>query len=190
MSYLSDLGDDSANGTKTVYTKFDLKDEVWLVARNVVVNTMVTKVEIHLDEENQEVKYSTLNEHDIPEKRVFKTKDELFESLKLPVKQDKDVNHDGKMRKVLAHRPGTEVWGMSDDWAIHAKVTDIHYCKFFGSESIFGSDEPIIEHESYHLSVGDKQLSGVFGREELFKTFEELIKSLDNGSKSHLKRTD
>ena len=60
MSYLSDLGDDSANGTKTVYTKFDLKDEVWLVARNVVVNTMVTKVEIHLDEENQEVKYSTL----------------------------------------------------------------------------------------------------------------------------------
>ena len=99
MSYLSDLGDDSANGTKTVYTKFDLKDEVWLVARNVVVNTMVTKVEIHLDEENQEVKYSTLNEHDIPENRVFKTKDELFESLKLPVKQDKDVNHDGKDEK-------------------------------------------------------------------------------------------
>ena len=78
MSIWSEIEDRSSG---EISTKFNLGDEVWLVAKNKVVKTLVTKVTILWEGDTHEVKYSTLNEHDIPENRVFKTKNELLESL-------------------------------------------------------------------------------------------------------------
>ena len=64
-----------------VNTKFNIGDEVWLVDANKVVKMPVTGVVITLEGDAQEVKYSFWNHNDIPENRLFKTKNELLESL-------------------------------------------------------------------------------------------------------------
>ena len=57
-------------------TKYNIKDTVWLVNENKVVKMTVTGPDSH------EVKYSlNYSLGDIPESRVFKTKEELLESL-------------------------------------------------------------------------------------------------------------
>lgn len=64
-------------------TRFDIKDNVWLVNENKVVKMTVTGLEITVTGPvSREVKYSlNYSLGDIPESRVFKTKEELLESL-------------------------------------------------------------------------------------------------------------
>ena len=64
-------------------TKYDIKDNVWLVNENKAVRMFITGLVVTFtDNDNYEVKYS-LNYSlcDIPENRLFKTKEELLESL-------------------------------------------------------------------------------------------------------------
>ena len=64
-------------------TKYDIRDNVWLVNENKAVKMIVTGLVITTTEpDSYEVKYD-LNYSlcEIPESRVFKTKEELLESL-------------------------------------------------------------------------------------------------------------
>ena len=64
-------------------TRFDIKDNVWLVNENKAVRMFVTGLVITAtDSDNYEVKYD-LNYSlcEIPESQLFKTKEELLESL-------------------------------------------------------------------------------------------------------------
>ena len=64
-------------------TRFDIKDNVWLVKENKAVRMFVTGLVITAtDSDNYEVKYD-LNYSlcEIPESQLFKTKEELLESL-------------------------------------------------------------------------------------------------------------
>lgn len=66
-----------------VNTKFNIRDEVWLVDEKKVVKMIVTGLVITTTApDSYEVKYD-LNYplHDISESRVYKTKEELLESL-------------------------------------------------------------------------------------------------------------
>lgn len=64
-----------------INSKFDIGDQVWLVDANKVVKILVTGVVILLEEDTLEVKYSTWGNENIPENLLFKTKNELLESL-------------------------------------------------------------------------------------------------------------
>ena len=64
-----------------VNTKFSIGDQFWMVDSNKVIKKIVNGVVIALDGDSTEVKYSTLGESDIPEDLMFKTKQELLESL-------------------------------------------------------------------------------------------------------------
>jgi len=64
-----------------VNTKYNIGDQVWLVDANKVVKVIVTGVVILLEGDTQEVKYSTWGNDNIPENLLFKTKNELLESL-------------------------------------------------------------------------------------------------------------
>ena len=64
-----------------VNTKYDIGDQVWLVDANKVVKVIVTGVVILLEGDTQEVRYSTWGNDNIPENLLFKTKNELLESL-------------------------------------------------------------------------------------------------------------
>jgi hypothetical protein len=64
-------------------TKYDIKDNVWLINENKAVRMFVTGLVVTFTEsDNHDVKYDlnyTLCE--IPENKLFKTKEELLESL-------------------------------------------------------------------------------------------------------------
>ena len=66
-----------------VNTKFNIRDEVWLVDENKAVKMIVTGLVITTTApDSYEVKYDlNYSLHDIPESQVFKTKVELLESL-------------------------------------------------------------------------------------------------------------
>lgn len=66
-----------------VNTKFNIRDEVWLIDENKAVKTIVTGLVITTTApDSYEVKYDlNYSLHDIPENHVFKTKVELLESL-------------------------------------------------------------------------------------------------------------
>ena len=64
-----------------VNTKYNIGDQVWLVDANKVVKVIVTGVVILLEGDTQEVKYSTWGNDNIPENLLFKTKNDLLESL-------------------------------------------------------------------------------------------------------------
>lgn len=64
-------------------TKFDIKDNVWLVYENKAVRRFVTGLVVTFTEpDGYDVKYD-LNYSlcEIPENKLFKTKEELLESL-------------------------------------------------------------------------------------------------------------
>ena len=64
-------------------TKFDIKDNVWLVYENKAVRRFVTGLVVTFTEpDSYDVKYD-LNYSlcEIPENKLFKTKEELLESL-------------------------------------------------------------------------------------------------------------
>ena len=64
-----------------VNTRFNIGDKVWTVDANKVVMMLITGVVISLEGDAQDVKYSFWGHEDIPEALLFKTKDELLESL-------------------------------------------------------------------------------------------------------------
>ena len=64
-----------------VNTKFNVGDQVWLVESNKVVMRIVTAFVILWEGDTVDVKYSTWGNKDIPEHLLFKTKNELLESL-------------------------------------------------------------------------------------------------------------
>ena len=64
-------------------TRFDIKDNVWLVNENKAVRMFVTGMVVTFTEpDSHDVKYD-LNYSlcEIPENKLFKTKEELLESL-------------------------------------------------------------------------------------------------------------
>lgn len=66
-----------------VKTKYDIEDNVWMVSTNKVVKTTVTGLGITLTgPDSYEVDYSVnYSSIDIPENQLFRTKEELLESL-------------------------------------------------------------------------------------------------------------
>ena len=64
-------------------TKFDIKDNVWLVDGNKAVKMFVTGIVITSTEpDNYEVNYElNYSSHEIPESQLFNTKKDLLESL-------------------------------------------------------------------------------------------------------------
>ena len=78
------------------------------------------------------------------------------------------------MKKTIAITVGDEVWMMHEDHAVCATVVKVSYKKFISSLDY----ESVIENELYTLSVSGKQLPGLHGKEELFPTKSDLIKSL------------
>ena len=64
-------------------TKYDIKDNVWLINENKAVRMFVTGLVVTFTEpDSHEVKYSlNYSLGDIPESCVFKTKEELLKSL-------------------------------------------------------------------------------------------------------------
>ena len=64
-----------------VNTKFNVGDKVWLVESNKVVMRIVDKLVINWEGNTVDIKYSTNGSNDIPEHLLFKTKNELLESL-------------------------------------------------------------------------------------------------------------
>lgn len=78
------------------------------------------------------------------------------------------------MKKTFAITAGDEVWLMHGDHAVCATVARVAYRKFISSLDY----ESVIEHELYTLSVGDKPLPGLHGKDELFPTKSDLINSL------------
>ena len=78
------------------------------------------------------------------------------------------------MKKTFAITAGDEVWLMHGDHAVCATVARVAYRKFISSLDY----ESVIEHEVYTLSVNDKPLPGLHGKDELFPTKSDLINSL------------
>ena len=66
-----------------VKTKYDIQDTVWMVSNNKVVKVIVTGLGITITgPDSYEVFYSVNHSSiDIPENQLFKTKEELLESL-------------------------------------------------------------------------------------------------------------
>ena len=78
------------------------------------------------------------------------------------------------MKKTFDFTVGDTVWLMHGNRAVCATVVTISYKKFICSVDY----ESVIENELYTLSVNDKPLAGLHGKEELFPTKADLIKSL------------
>ena len=64
-----------------VNTKFNVGDQVWLVESNKVVMRIIDKLVINWEGDTVDIKYSTNGSNNIPEHLLFKTKNELLESL-------------------------------------------------------------------------------------------------------------
>lgn len=64
-------------------TKFDIKDNVWLVNENKAARMIITGLVITITEpDNYEVNYElNYSSREIPESLLFNTKEELLESL-------------------------------------------------------------------------------------------------------------
>ena len=78
------------------------------------------------------------------------------------------------MKKTITFTVGDEVWLMHGNHAVCATVIKVSYKKFISSVN----DGSVNEHELYTLSVNDKPLAGLHGKEELFPTKSDLINSL------------
>ncbi len=78
------------------------------------------------------------------------------------------------MKKTFAITAGDEVWLMHRNHAVCATVVKVSYKKFISSLDY----ESLIENELYTLSINDKPLVRLYGKEELFATKSDLINSL------------
>ena len=64
-----------------VNTKFNVGDKVWLVESNKVVMGLINTLVINWEGDTVDIKYSTNGSNNIPEHLLFKTKNEVLESL-------------------------------------------------------------------------------------------------------------
>lgn len=78
------------------------------------------------------------------------------------------------MKMTITYAVGDNVWLMHENLAVCATITKVSYKKFISSDNY----ESVIEHESYTLSVGDKPLLSLHGKDELFPTKSDLLNSL------------
>ena len=78
------------------------------------------------------------------------------------------------MKAIITYSVGDNVWLMHGNQAVCATVIKVSYKKFISSVNY----ESVIEHELYTLSVNDKPLPGLHGKDELFPTKSDLIDSL------------
>lgn len=78
------------------------------------------------------------------------------------------------MKAIITYAVGDNVWLMHGNHAVCATVVSVSYKKFISSANY----ETVIENELYTLSVNDKRLAGLHGKEELFPTKSDLINSL------------
>ena len=78
------------------------------------------------------------------------------------------------MKKTITYAVGDNVWLMHGNLAVCATVTKVSYKKFISSTNY----KSVIEHEVYTLSVNDKSLPGLHGKDELFSTKSDLKNSL------------
>ena len=65
-----------------VQTKFNINDTVWVVVDNKVTQRRITGIEISVENPSKpEIIYATIGDIKYPEQDVFKTKQELIDSL-------------------------------------------------------------------------------------------------------------
>lgn len=77
------------------------------------------------------------------------------------------------MRKVFKIEPGDVVWVMHNNIAVQGTVRKIWYSTFYSHTDF----ETVNEAESYYVYSGDIKL-GIYNLDEMFKTKEDLLKSL------------
>ena len=64
-----------------VYSKYNINDTVWVVSRNKVIQQKIQGIEITAYKDKTEIEYTFIGDSKLPEDRVFKTKQELIDSL-------------------------------------------------------------------------------------------------------------
>ena len=65
-----------------VQTKFNINDTVWVVADNKVTQRRITNIKISVEDPAlPKITYTTIGDIKYPEQDVFKTKQELIDSL-------------------------------------------------------------------------------------------------------------
>ena len=64
-----------------VYSKYNINDTVWVVSRNKVIQQKIQGIEITASTNMREIEYTFIGGGKLPEDRVFKTKQELIDSL-------------------------------------------------------------------------------------------------------------
>ena len=65
-----------------VQTKFNINDTVWVVVDNKVTQRRITGIEISVEDPSlPKITYATISDIKYPEQDVFKTKQELIDSL-------------------------------------------------------------------------------------------------------------
>ena len=64
-----------------VYSKYNINDIVWIINRNKVIQQKIQSVEITADKDKAEIEYTFIGGGKLPEDKVFKTKQELIDSL-------------------------------------------------------------------------------------------------------------
>ena len=77
------------------------------------------------------------------------------------------------MEKIFNVNLGDDVWVMNDNIAETGKVTKIWYTKFISPADY----KTICENEIYYVSFNGTKI-GTFGTNEIFKTKQDLLKSL------------
>ena len=77
------------------------------------------------------------------------------------------------MRKTFEFKPGDPVWLMHDDHAVCGRIVKMSFNRIVSCVDF----ETVSDHEWYYVSVNDKNI-GSFELKDLFKTKEELLKSL------------
>lgn len=64
-----------------VDSKYNINDTVWIVNRNKVIQQKIEGIEITVYKDKTEIEYTFIGGGKLPEDRVFKTKQELIDTL-------------------------------------------------------------------------------------------------------------
>ena len=64
-----------------VNSKYNINDTVWVVNRNKVIQQKIQGIEITASTNMREIEYTFIGGGKLPEDKVFKTKEELIDSL-------------------------------------------------------------------------------------------------------------
>lgn len=64
-----------------VNSKYNINDVVWIVNKNKVIQQKIQGIEITAYKDKTEIEYTFIGDSKLPEDRVFKTKQELIDSL-------------------------------------------------------------------------------------------------------------